>query len=429
MRKIVSFFLFFQVFVANAQQLSIDEAVAIALEHNYGIQWAARRAEYATASNTAGAAGMLPTVAATATGTYGQSNVYQQLASGAENKYPAQDMKALSAGVELGWTIFNGGRMFIAKKRLAMADSLGQIGLRESVLQTTYLVVAAYYNMVRIGQQLRAADETIGFNRERLAIIETGFAAGNRPKNDVLQAKIDLNASLQNRTNQQVALDEARRSLNVLLGRSPLTACAVADSIPIAQLPAIEQLTQRADSLSTTLQAYQTQADIARLQLTENRRAYLPSLSLRAAYAYSNVAYSDANILKNRGFGPQVGATLSIPIFDAGTTARRVATAKIDLQSAELSLESARLSLAAELQSAWDSYQNQQQLLDMERNNNQLARENLRIVMERLRLGQTTTLEVQQANESLLQSTTRMINFSFNAKLAETELKRIAALF
>jgi outer membrane protein TolC len=47
--------------------------------------------------------------------------------------------------------------------------------------------------------------------------------------------------------------------------------------------------------------------------------------------------------------------------------------------------------------------------------------------MERLRLGQTTALEVRQAQESFVDSQTRLINLKYNLKLAEAKLKQLIA--
>ncbi|MEI6886588.1 MAG: TolC family protein, partial [Bacteroidota bacterium] len=66
-------------------------------------------------------------------------------------------------------------------------------------------------------------------------------------------------------------------------------------------------------------------------------------------------------------------------------------------------------------------------LLGIERENLVLAKDNLRISMERLRLGQTTALEVRQAQESYANSLARFYSFEFNMKVAETRLKQLVA--
>ena len=78
-----------------------------------------------------------------------------------------------------------------------------------------------------------------------------------------------------------------------------------------------------------------------------------------------------------------------------------------------------------QLQNALSDYDHAMQLMNLEKGNTLLAKENLTISMDRLRLGQTTALEVRQAEESYIQSLTRFIQFAYTAKVAETKLRQL----
>jgi len=133
------------------------------------------------------------------------------------------------------------------------------------------------------------------------------------------------------------------------------------------------------------------------------------------------------SILNSRSFGPQLGGNLTIPIYSAGENKRKVTTAKILLQSAEYDLQNIELQVNTDLQNALTGFENQQRLLKIEKENNELTKENLQISLQRLRLGQTTSLEVHLAQENFVLSSTRLINFEFNLKIAETKLKQLIA--
>jgi outer membrane protein TolC len=127
----------------------------------------------------------------------------------------------------------------------------------------------------------------------------------------------------------------------------------------------------------------------------------------------------------NESYGPQVGATLSIPIYQAGNIRRQIAIARLQFESAKVTFESAKLQVNTQLQLALTEFDNQLQLLQIEKDNFALARENLTISIQRLRLGQTTALEVRQAQESFQQSLTRLTEFGYTAKVAEIRLKQL----
>jgi outer membrane protein TolC len=82
-----------------------------------------------------------------------------------------------------------------------------------------------------------------------------------------------------------------------------------------------------------------------------------------------------------------------------------------------------------QLLNALTQFENQQQLLKIEKDNAVLAKENLEITIQRLRFGQTTSLEVSLAEGSFVESLTRLINFEYSLKVAETKLKQLIAKF
>lgn len=410
----------------NAQTvLTLDSAISIALKNNYDILVARNEADIARINNTPGNAGMLPTVNVNGSGEYSINNIYQKSSSGATNKYPSQSSTMIGANAELSWTLFDGGKMFVTKNRLNQIQALGELQFRTKVLETMHSVIAAYYDVVREKQQLASINEAIIYNKERVTISETGFNAGTMVKTDLLQAKIDLNVQMQNAISQQYIILQAQKALNNLLGQDPSVTFEISDSIPLTYKPNRESLLQRLDSSNADILSLKKQIDVARLVLKENQRAYSPTLNLRGGFYLSQTTNSEGASLKNRSYGPQIGGSFSIPIYNGGETKRKVSVARKEVQSAEYELESVKLQLNIELQNILTDFENQQKLLQIEKENNQLAKENIEISIQRLRLGQTTSLEVHQAQESYAQSSARLINFKYNLKMSETRIKQL----
>ncbi|MCF8297886.1 MAG: TolC family protein [Saprospiraceae bacterium] len=429
MRILYVFFLSAVFFIANGQELlTVEDAVSIALKNNFDILVARNDAEIAKVNNTAGNAGMLPSLQLSGSGSYGLDNVNQRLSNGNENNYPSLKSSSINAGTELSWKLFDGGKMFVTKNKLEEIETLGEIQFKEKVLQTIYMVIAAYYDVVRQKQQLISINEAMNYNRERVKIAQAGFTAGSLAKTELLQAKIDLNVIMENAINQQYTIDVAKKYLNELLGKSLETVFDVTDTIPLNYSPNKAELFQRLDSSNTTLLSYQKQIDIARLNLKEYNKSYSPELNFTAGYYFSQYNNSDGTVLNNRSFGPQLGGTFVIPIYSSGENKRNISTAKIQLQSAEYYYQNVELQVKTELQNALTGFENQQQLLEIEKENNELSKENLEISLQRLRLGQTTSLEVHQAQENYVMSCTRLINFEYNLKIAETKLKQMIAM-
>ena len=413
-------------FCGRAQSpLSIEEAVSIALQNNYDVLLSGNEAKIDKTNNTAGNAGMLPDVVVNGSGNYALKNSHQELQSGSIADYSSLGTTTLNTGVELSWTVFDGGKMFVTRKKLNEIETLGELQFKEQVLQTVYDVTAAYYNIVKQKQQLKSINQTIEYNQERVKIMQTAFNSGSSDKTDLLQAKIDLNVYLENAINQQAAIDDAKRVLNLVLGKEADWGFDVPDSISNNYTPNKDQLNKNLYTSNTTILSLKKQADVNQLMLREAQKAGFPKINLNAGYNYANTLNTDGSVLKNRYFGPQLGVSLSLPVFMSGDIRRQEAIAKIELNSAEHRLARVKLQMNTQLQNALNQFENQQELLKIETENSGLTKENLEISLARLRLGQTTSLEVHQAQEEYVQSFTRLINFQYNLKLAETRLKQL----
>jgi outer membrane protein len=143
----------------------------------------------------------------------------------------------INVAVQLGWTLFDGGRMQITKKRLEEIEALGQINLKNAVQQTTANVLQGYYGIVYNRLLERSTREVITLNEERLRIAEARLAAGFAAQTDALQARIDLNQQRANLLSLQNATIAAKRNLNLLLARTPETPFEVAETSLIPTHP------------------------------------------------------------------------------------------------------------------------------------------------------------------------------------------------
>ena len=114
--------------LSNAQNvISIEDAISISLKNNYDIRIAQNDAQVSKVNNTAGNAGMLPTVGVVGSGSYTLNNTNQKLTGGTENSILNNSSSSLSLGVQLNWTLFDGGKMFVTKSKLNEIQSLGEI--------------------------------------------------------------------------------------------------------------------------------------------------------------------------------------------------------------------------------------------------------------------------------------------------------------
>jgi outer membrane protein TolC len=423
---IISFLTLFS--IADAQViLTVDDAVRIALKNNYGILMARNDASILKINNTMGNAGMLPNVSVFGNGTYEVNNMDQAYSTGAETNYTGLSTQSYSAGTELTWTLFDGGKMFITKNKLNEMESLGELQFKDKVLQTQYDVIAAYYEVVRQKQQLISIKEVINYNTELVKILQVSYDNGSLLKTNLLQAKIDLNVYLENSINQEFTINAAKKNLNQLIGANAENVFEVNDSIPPTYTFDKTELSKKLNASNTTILSFQKQMDIARLNISEYIRMRYPLINVRAGYYISLTDNSAGSLLKSQSYGPQLGGSISIPLFQSGNINRQISIAKLEASSASFRLENSKLEVNKEMLNAIANFENQQRLLNIETTNNEFTKEMLEISLQRMKLGQTTSLEVHQAQENYVQSSTRLINFKYMLKIAEIKLKQLMA--
>jgi outer membrane protein TolC len=426
----VYFLLIFSILFSAAKSqtiITVDYAVKIALKNNYDILVAGNESAVSKINNSVGNAGMLPNAAISGNGIYEFNHTNQTVSGGTQSDYPSLSAKSYNIGASLSWTLFDGGKMFVTKTKLNEIEALGEIQFKDKVLQTQFNVISAYYDVVKQKQELKSIQEIIRYNKDLVKISQTAFDGGLLVKTTLLQAKIDLNVYREDSINQQYAINAAKKNLNQFLGFNADSSFEVADSIPLNYTFNKQDLMKKIYSSNTNILLYQKQIDIAELSVKEYVEQRYPQINFNVGYYLSHTDNSAGSVLKNQTFGPQIGASVYIPVFQSGKFKRQISIAKLDAESAKYNFENIKLQINTELLNAINDFENQQNLLKIETENKKFTEELLKISLQRLKLGQTTSLEVHMTQENYMQSCTRLINFEYNLKISETKLKQLIA--
>lgn len=412
---------------ANTPLLSPEEAVRIALENNFDIRLSQSDAEIARINNTKANAGMLPVVNFVAGNNVGVNGVQiQNFADGRTIEAYGALNNTLTASVQLTWTLFDGHRMHIAKKRLEELESLGQINLKNQVQQISAVVLQVYYEIVRARLNERALAEVIALNEERLRIAEARLAAGFAAQTDALQARIDLNQRRADLINQQAATATAKRELNRLLVRPADTAFEVDENLGGVYAPERAALLQKIGTQNPALLSLRKNAEVAALNLDESRTLNKPRITGSGQFNTLRSDNASDFILNNTRAGLTVGASLVVPLYTGGNLKRQMEVARVQALQAEIRTEAQRTTVETELDNRLAFFNANKQVLSLEEENVKNARESLNVSTERFRLGQTNALEVQTAQNTLEQALTRRNLVLYNLKATEIELRLLA---
>ena len=198
----------------SQQMITLQEAIAAGLNKNYDILLLSNDSAAAATDQRYIYGAFLPNLNATA-GTLWSTSAQKQ-------KYDTRDdvegsgikTDNINAALNLNWTLFDGLKMFATKQKVEELYNLGRINLKNQVVNTTAEIINNYYLIVRQKQLLKAIEEQMSINEERVKLADRKLSVGLGTKPELLQAKVDLNAQKAAHLQQQTTMLQLRDRLN-----------------------------------------------------------------------------------------------------------------------------------------------------------------------------------------------------------------------
>lgn len=404
--------------------LSLKDAIDAALDQNFDIRIAKVELDQAKANNTIGNAGMLPAVTAIGGVNGNITDAHIELASGDVQNRKGARSETLSGAVQLDWVLFDGMRMFTNKRRLEELERIGGTALKQQVQSAIANVIAGYAEVVRQKQQLVAIDTAMALARVRMDLARRKFEVGTSAKTDYLQAQVDFNASKSASLVQAAVLRQAKDSLMILLGRDQFANYDVQDSLHLDKNIVYKDKEQWLDR-NFSVQLAQQQKRISEYDLKLVNGAQLPVLNFSADYNYNRTQNGAGVTVFNRTYGPQAGLSLSLPLFNGFNLQRQKKVARQEVFRQDLIVKQLTTRIAARYRTAWRSYDNALQALELEKEDIKYAKENVMIQQARFRVGVANTLELREAENSYVTALTRLVDAAYTVKVTETRLLEI----
>lgn len=412
-------------FFTHAQDtLSLKRAIDIALKNSLDIELARNDIEAATIFNNYGYAGGLPLVTGNVTDNEQVTSVNQKLNTGTNIKRNNASGNQLTAGITGSILLYNGGRVIATKKRLEELEKQSNHKLTGQIQNTIADVMTGYYDIVRQQNYINTIDRSIDASNQQLTIVKARQSVGLANNADLFQAQIDLNALQQSKQAQQLIVAQAKAELLRLLTLKADSAIQIRDTIIVDDNIVLQNVLDNIPK-SADIVAAEDQIRINELIVKETQALRYPSIRALAGYSFSRNQAGAGQTLFNQSFGPTVGVSLGIPIFNGSIYRRQAQVAKIDVRNADVQKQVLFRDYNAGAVKQYQSYTSNLDQLKTERENYKLSQQLLDLVLQRFQLRQATIVDVKNAQQSFEESGFRLVNLSYAAKASEIELKRL----
>jgi outer membrane protein TolC len=407
--------------------LEKTKAVEIALENNYNIKIAKNNVELAANNASIYNSGYLPSLQGSAGANYNSGSSKSEQQDGTVSETSSAQSYAFSSSLGLNYTLFDGlGRKYFFAKQKENY-SMAELQMRQVIELNILNLFRVYYDVARLTTNEINQRETLEISRRRLDRARYGYDYGQNTQLDVLNAEVDYNNDSITFLTIVQELENAKRDLNVLLGRDVNIFFVVDTAIVYEKDISLDLLMDEAMKNNVSLLLNQGNIQTAEYDININRSNMIPRLDANASYGWNQRNNDETNIFANQmNYGPQAGLSLYWNIFDGGLTKTRVQNARITRDNQQISLEQNEQILERNVNNAWGFYQNALFVLQAEGKNLETNQNNFARSFEQYQLGQITSIEFRAAQLNLLNANLNFNQAKYDAKIAELALLQLS---
>jgi outer membrane protein TolC len=405
--------------------LKIEDAVSIALKNNYDIRIASNEVKVDSIGVNIANAGMLPKLDATLTQNNNIQYSKQTRSTGEVQELNNAKNNNLNYGVTLGWTVFDGFKMFARYDQLKELQKQGETTLKMTILTKAGDVMTTYYDLVQQQQLLKALDTTIVISKQRLKTAENRFTIGKASKLEVLNAQVDMNTDTTTFLRQKEMYENTKIQLNQILARDVSTNFTVIETVDVDDKLVLSDLNALATKQNPQLQLALIDKRVAELDLKQVRANRYPTIKLNTGYMFNETESSLGFTSQSSSRGFNYGVSASLNIFNGFQQTRNEKIAKLQIENSSIVIEKQAQILNAQLAMSFQTYLTNIELSKLEENNEAIAKKNLEITLDKFKIGTISTLEFRSAQQNYVNAIARNSNAKFQAKISEVSLKEI----
>lgn len=438
---IIFFLMSISLHAQDSKEITLNEAIDIALKNNYQLKQARNNLDLAEKTMYSEYADFLPSISA---GVNGQSRKGQQLVrQGDTQVFQDNVTNGLSGSLSANLPLFNGFDNILSLRinkadKLSFEESLQRA--RENVIFNT---ASSFLQVLLNKELLEIAREDLASSQKQLEQVKAQVEVGSRPTVDLYNQESTVANNELNVTRRKNSLQISRLSLVRQLQIDPLDNYTfITPNLDTENMNpdgntgySIENLVEQAMANRSDLKSDIANLRTLELQLRQTKYDLFPTLNASASISSSysdqyfggGVSFSDQ--FYDQNLTQSIGFSLNIPIFNNWNRMNRIQTAKINLKNAELGLENTKLQIIQEVNQAYSDYISYMQELESTQKALVAAEKTYETQQERYQVGAGTLIELSDANAQYVQAQANraqaVFNFIFQKKLLDYYLGKL----
>ena len=323
----------------------------------------------------------------------------------------------------------------VHKARALEAVAAAQLEVAERGLAVT--VTRHYYTLVVAQRRYATAQGAAQQARRFFDITQQQERRGQVARSDVVKAEIQYQQQQQNYREALLAMDNARLGLAVLLFPMFHENFTVVDDLNTAlALPPFADVRAMAARNNPDLRAADEALRAAGQDARIARSAFYPTVAVEAVYGieanefalHSRIAAQpELGVLPNLGYF--VTVNLTVPVWDWGGLRSKLHQSATRERQAKITLSQTQRQLASSLYSKYNETLAARSAVDSLQRVAELATESLRLINLRYQAGESTALEVVDAQNTLVQARNSFDDAEARYRVAVADLQTLTGGF
>jgi outer membrane protein TolC len=320
--------------------------------------------------------------------------------------------------------------MFAEYRKTAAAEALARAKSEVATRGLVVTVVQAYYGYVVAQRKYATAQKAAAEAEHFFGISQKLQNGGEVARSDVIKAQIQNNQTGRELQDALLAMNKTRLDLAVLLFPNFDENFSVVDDLRLPDpLPSFVEVQTAATKNNPSLRAALATLRQSNQEVSVAWTAMLPSITLDYFYGIdaNQFAVRDRNGFRNLGYGAT--ATLQLPIWSWGAGASKIKQADLKRQQANVELSFAQRRLLADLRSFYEETGTLRAQLEFLSQTAELAADSLRLTTLRYQAGESTVLEVVDAQNTLTQARNAYDDGQVRFRVALANLQTLTGSF
>lgn len=421
MKKIILIFMAITVSIFAQKQLTLDEAIKIALQKNPNLIKLQNSLSGSEAQLKNAYGNLFPSLGAQANWSWQRiddAGSQQRNFLGEIVNVPPSTVENRNYSVGIGGNVvlFNGLANYASislNKENLKATEYNISKMKQTIV---YQTSDFYYSVLNAEEMMKVREENVKYFKKFYESVIERNKLGLVPVADVYSAQVQLGNAELALIQAQNDYDRLKNGLLTFLALNVLDDYQLVDPFAkdksvdansyLKNFEDIQTLVNVALDNRFDFKSQQLQLKAAESNLTIAKSGFFPTLS--ADYSYGSGAVDINKMFDRKSL--RVGMTLSIPIFSNFSTENQIQQAEINKMNLQEDLSSLERQIKIEIKQGYNDLIAAKKSLDVANENVTAAEENRKINLERYNLGSATILEVLQSNRDYIDAMRNKIN-------------------